>query len=189
MKVGYSLKTSVRDIVSVGAISRAGAKSIAGLVVVAMMAILSGCSNAPTTLSGYTSPVEAGEARHGVPPEEVLFAFEPFDGAPVNIGDSLTQLLTSNSTTYKIRIIPRVKDNATYRVRGYLVATSDDTATIISYVYDVFDTNGARVHRINGREIGAASLGDPWSAVADGTVNQIAIRTLIELRNWLYSES
>lgn len=185
----YSLKTVVRDILSVGAVSRAGAKSITGLVLLAMMVVLSACSNAPTTLSGYTSPAQAGEARQEVPPEKVLFAFEPFDGAPVNIGDTLTQLLTSNSTTYKIRIIPRVKDNATYRVRGYLVATSDDTATIISYVYDVFDVSGARVHRINGREIGAASLGDPWSAVADGTVNQIAIRTLVELRNWLYSES
>ena len=160
--------------------------SVSGFLIAAAFA-LSGCSNAPTTLSGLASPAKAVEVAPNVDPKKALFAFEPFDGVPVNIGDNLTQRLMANASTYEINIIPRLQDDATYRVRGHIEATSDNTATIISYIYDVFDSNGARVHQINGQEIAGASLGDPWSPVADGAIDQIAIRSLIEIRNWLYS--
>jgi len=164
-------------------------KSIAGLILVAFSLALSGCSKAPSTLTGFTSDTDVVDVSQRIDPEKVLLSFEPFDGIPVNIGDLLTAKLTTFAPSYNVTVVPRIKNNATFRVRGYLVATSDDATTIISYVYDFFDRNDARVHRISGREITGASQGDPWSAVSDGTVNQIAIRSLIDIRNWIYSQT
>lgn len=164
-------------------------KSLVSMILLASTMALAACSNAPNTISGLTSRTSAIDSDQSVPADEVILAFEPFDGVPVNIGDSLSNALLRFGASYKVNVTPHVKKNATYRVRGYLVATSDDTATIISYVYDVFDGNGARIHRISGQEIGGASFGDPWSAVVDGTINQIAVRSLIAFRNWLHSRS
>jgi len=163
-------------------------KSVIGAVLIVGAAALAGCSNAPATISGLASPALALDSTGPIAPENAVFAFEPFDGMPVNLGDTLTTRLAFNAATYDIKVSPRVKNDATYRVRGYIEASSDDTATIISYVYDIFDRNGALLHRLNGREIAGASFGDPWSAVSDGTIEQLAIRTLIDMRYWLHSQ-
>lgn len=164
-------------------------KSLVGGILLASSMALTACSNAPNTISGLTSRPAALDPGEQIPPEKIIFAFEPFDGVPVNIGDSLQSAFLRFGPSYTVNVTPHVKKNATHRVRGYLVATSDDTATIIAYTYDVFDGNGTRVHRIMGRQIAGASFGDPWSAVVDGTINQIAVQSLISFRNWIYSRS
>ncbi len=162
-------------------------KAITGGLLAMLLGLLTACADAPGTLAGgdLTSQSLTGTAERA--PEETAFAFEPFDGIPVNIGDALLRELGSTAEQYRIRVVPRSRDTATYRVRGYLLASSDDSASIISYVYDIYDRDGRRVHRISGRELGSASPGDPWSGVADGTVQQIAIQSLIALRDWLYA--
>lgn len=164
-------------------------KTLVGMILLATSMALAACSNAPNTISGLTSRPVAIDPGERIPPEEIIFAFEPFDGVPVNIGDSLSNAFLRFGASYSVNVTQRVKKNATHRVRGYLVATSDDTATIVAYTYDIFDGNGARVHRIKGQQIAGASFGDPWSAVVDGTVNQIATESLISIRNWIYSRS
>lgn len=163
------------------------AKAITGAILAMLLGLLTACADAPGTLAGGDLTRQTLTGKAELAPEDAAFAFEPFDGIPVNIGDALLRELGSNAATYRIRVVPRSKDTATYRIRGYLLASSDDSASIISYVYDIYDSSGARVHRISGRELGSASPGDPWSGVADGTVQQIAIQSLIALRDWLYA--
>lgn len=164
-------------------------KSLVGMILLASSMALTACSNAPNTISGLTSRPAAVDPGERIPPEKIVFAFEPFDGVPVNIGDSLSNAFLRLGASYSVSVTSHVKKDATYRVRGYLVATSDDTATIVAYTYDIYDGNGSRVHRIMGQEIAGVSFGDPWSAVVDGTVNQIATQSLISIRNWIYSRS
>lgn len=164
-------------------------KSLVGAILLASSMALTACSNAPNTITGLTSRPTALDPGQQIAPEEFIFAFEPFDGVPVNIGDSLQGALLRLGNNYSVQVTPHVKDNATHRVRGYLVATSDDTATIVAYTYDIYDANGTRVHRIKGQNIAGASFGDPWSAVVEGTVNQIATQSLISFRNWIFSRS
>ncbi len=55
----------------------------------------------------------------------------------------------------------------------------------ISYIWDVTDQSGKRVHRITGEEIIAGAGKDPWSAVTPAVEQRIADKTSKEIAGWL----
>ena len=77
--------------------------------------------------------------------------------------------------------------NATseYVVRGYIVAAREKTKAKISYIWDVTDQSGKRVHRITGEEVAVGAGKDPWAAVTPQVVQSIADKTATQMATWL----
>ena len=66
-----------------------------------------------------------------------------------------------------------------------LSASGDQSSTTLFYVFDVVDSNGARVHRIVGQESAPGSSGDPWSGPNSDTLERAARRAVTELVAWI----
>ncbi len=165
---------------------------IAGPAVAAAI-LVAGCSSgdtvgelAPTPAPvGVAGPVGSGVVNPGI----ASFAFEPFTGVPGNAADDLTRRLADVSGREGLNLVRRVGAPATFRVKGYLTAIGNPTATTLTYVYDVFDASGRRVHRIAGQEPSGGTSGDPWSGITDETLEVVAERTIAALKAWLASGS
>ena len=70
-------------------------------------------------------------------------------------------------------------------MRGYIVAAREKTKAKISYIWDVTDQSGKRVHRITGEEVVAGAGKDPWAAVTPPVVQSIADKTAKQIASWL----
>ena len=70
-------------------------------------------------------------------------------------------------------------------MRGYIVAAREKTKAKISYIWDVTDQSGKRVHRITGEEVAAGAGKDPWAAVTPQVVQSIADKTATQIASWL----
>ena len=88
-----------------------------------------------------------------------------------------------------VPIVVSVNDGAQYQIKGYFSALSDTGGTTLVYVWDVLDRNGTRIHRISGQERTGASGGDPWNAIDDSLIDQVAQSTMSSLRTWMRTQS
>ena len=155
-----------------------------------VVAALAGC-DAPR-LTGVATGVAANVYSPVEPvgtPEEASFAFEPFPGAPGNMADELTRRLWRSAEQEGLTVVKRPGGRALFRVEGTLTAVSEDTNSLVFYVFDVKDVSGRRVHRISGTKRSDSSDGDPWAGVEESDLDIIARRVAALLRAWLYSDA
>ncbi|WP_242390335.1 hypothetical protein [Polymorphum gilvum] len=122
-----------------------------------------------------------------VPAAQATFAFEPFTGAPGNIADDLSRAIGTKARVEGLTLVRRVGADASYRVKGYLSATGDPSASAIFYVFDIFDANGVRMNRITGTEAAPGVNGDPWESADSDTLDRIAARAVLAIKAWLHS--
>ena len=158
---------------------------------VAAVIVVAGCSSGDTV--GELAPIPAtpgaatltGPAAVGT----ASFAFEPFTGVPGNAADELTRRIADAAGREGLILVRRVGAPATFRVKGYLTVVGNPTATTLTYVYDVYDASGRRLHRIAGQEPSGGTSGDPWSGITAETLEVVAERTVAALKAWLASGS
>ena len=154
---------------------------------VAAMAILAGCAANPLPPASIGEMIETKSTPPSVSPANVTFAFEQLTGLPGNLADDLSQDLGSRAAVENLNLVRRVGAPATYRVKGFLSAAGDQYTTTIFYVFDIIDTNGNRVHRIDGQEQTGGNSGDPWNSVSSDALKRIASRTIASMKAWLHS--
>lgn len=98
----------------------------------------------------------------------------PIVGAPPNIAKELAQDLVSAGKDHNLTLTPD-GTGSPYRLRGYLVATSEKKGSKISYILDIADAKGQRVARVSGDQLIAARSGsDPWSGVDSAALRSLA---------------
>ncbi len=112
-------------------------------------------------------------------------AFLPVTGAPQTAVTSLARSMRSAAQNNGVPVVVSLQNGARYQVKGYFSALNDGSGTLVVYVWDVLDANGARVHRISGQERGAKTTGDPWNAIGPEVIDRVAAATMTGLRNWL----
>ena len=154
------------------------------LALITSAMLLSACAEngtPPTPANIASTPVPAAPA---VPASDATVAFEPFVGIPGNRADQLAAKIGDEARRENLKLVRRVDETATYRVRGYLTAVGGESTTTIVYVYDIFSGN-TRVYRISGQETSEGSRGDPWTGVDNDALNNIAKRTVISIKAWL----
>lgn len=162
---------------------------IAGPMLAAAIAV-AGCSGGDTVGELAPVPVASGPAGPStVNSATASFAFEPFTGVPGNAADELVRRIADVSSREGLNVVRRVGAPATFRVKGYLTAVGNPTATTLSYIYDIYDASGRRLHRIAGQEPSGGTSGDPWSGVSAETLQVVAERTVAALKAWLASGS
>jgi hypothetical protein len=123
---------------------------------------VAGCSTGPQV------PVAAATARGPT------VAFESIDGPPESIFRKLVQNLNDEAAARQLAVVSRDAP-AQYRVRGYFAALVEKRrATVIAWVWDVYDANQRRALRITGEEPASSAGRGTWAAADDQVLRRIA---------------
>lgn len=127
--------------------------------------------------TSVAAPVKGAAAR---------FAFAPIEGVPVPVLQAMSNALNQDATAFKLNVVPYNDPSAVYFVRGYLSAVAEGPNAKLVYVWDVFDRQGARLHRVTGQEMGGAFTGgDPWTGIGAANINAASRRTMDNLAKWV----
>ncbi|MEM8665761.1 MAG: hypothetical protein AAGF49_16775 [Pseudomonadota bacterium] len=158
------------------------------LVVAALALALSACDG--PQISGIAAGFREDMAPPRSPvanPHDATFYFNPFPGMPGNTADDLLRRLWKRTEDEGLLIVKRPGGPARFQIDGTMTAVSEDTTSLIFYVFDIRDVDGRRLHRISGQQPSGASLGDPWNAVDKDALDSIARRFAALLRAWVYA--
>jgi hypothetical protein len=110
--------------------------------------------------------------------------FLPIIGAPVQSVTPLSRQLGAEARSHGLTIKSSSDTSSSFILKGYLSAFQDGPAITVSYVWDVLDNSGARLHRIQGNESVRQKSGDPWAAVPPSVMQQIATKTMADFTAW-----
>lgn len=164
-----------------------------GIITVVVAAVaLAGCETA-SSLFGSNDPAPAPVAQSAPEPAAravPVLSMTPIIGAPDQVGKQLIGQIESAAGQHRFAVISDKDAKGDYTVRGYMVAARDRAGTKVSYIWDIADSSGKRVHRVTGEEVVAAppNARDPWSAVGPSVVQTIAGKTAAQLGSWLPSQ-
>ena len=109
----------------------------------------------------------------------------PVVGAPTGAVQVMSRRISSRSSERGIRIVPPGTSGATHDMKGYFSAITESGKTTVIFVWDVFDTSGNRLHRIQGQESAPGTSPDGWSSVSSRMMESIGVRTVDEFASWL----
>jgi hypothetical protein len=150
-------------------------------------ASLAGCGS--TNLLGGGGPTaENSLAVPGSPPpstQNAKLQIAPVIGSPENVARDFQSQLATAIGKSGINVVTANNATGEYVVRGYVVAAREKTKAKISYIWDVTDQSGKRVHRITGEEVVAGGGKDPWSSVTPTIVEKITTKTSSQIASWL----
>ncbi|MDL2405105.1 hypothetical protein PY650_05445 [Rhizobium calliandrae] len=116
--------------------------------------------------------------------EKSSVRFLPIIGAPVEAVTPLSRQLGAEARALGLTIKSSSDSSAGYILKGYLSAFEDGPQISVTYVWDVLDNSGARLHRIQGSESAPLKRGDPWAAVPPSVMQKIATETMSEFNAW-----
>lgn len=128
---------------------------------------------APQTQTAAANPA-AGES----------IRFLPIIGAPVEAVTPLSRQLGAQARARGLTIKSSSDNSSRHILKGYFSAMANGSSTTVTYVWDVLDSSGSRLHRIQGEDSVQATAKDPWAAVPAGTMEAIASRTIQEYMSW-----
>ena len=165
----------------------------AGLPLVFAAALLAACNSSDATL-GITG-AETGQQQAAAAPATSDIAAQtalatvhvaPIIGSTVEAVTPLSRRLGLSARAGNIRIGADNDPALTHVIKGYFSALAEPQGTTVIYVWDVFDTTGTRLHRIQGQEqqAGASNPASPWASITPEVMERIADRTVAEFIQW-----
>lgn len=110
--------------------------------------------------------------------------FLPIIGAPVEAVTPLSRQLGAEARSHGLTIKGSGDTDSAYILKGYLSAFADGPSITVSYVWDVLDNTGSRLHRIQGTESVPQKGNDPWASVPASVMQRIASKTIAEFNGW-----
>lgn len=114
--------------------------------------------------------------------------FLPIIGAPVQAVTPLSRQLGAEARAHGLSIKSSTDASSDYILKGYLSAFSDDGKVTVVYVWDILDSAGGRLHRIQGQESVPTAAADPWAGVPASVMQQIGSKTIAEFSSWRQSQ-
>lgn len=115
--------------------------------------------------------------------------FLPIIGAPVQAVTPLSRQLGAEARARGLTIKSASDASSEHILKGYFSAFSDSGNVTITYVWDILDASGGRLHRIQGQEVVPSGAQDPWAAVPASVMQQIATKSMAEYVSWRNSRS
>lgn len=153
---------------------------------------LGGCGSTSNLLGGGATPsaqnsiaLPNSSTTQGT--QTAKFQIAPVIGSPDNVAHELQSQLASSIGREGLSVVTANNATGEYVVRGYIVAARERSKSKISYIWDVTDQSGKRVHRITGEEVVAGRGKDPWSAVTPEVVERISSKTSKQIASWIGS--
>lgn len=176
--IGLRARTGMRSLVAAGAL---------GLM-------LAGCSSSGLLDGNSASDVQsvsAGSAspagKSSSPVSQSRVSVAPVMGAPEALSKQVGDNLGSALQKQRVAVAPAT-EKADYTLRGYMVATRERAGTKVAYIFDLTDTTGKRLNRIQGEEMAqGGDARDPWSAVTPEISQRISDKAASSLSATLAS--
>ncbi|MBS0251000.1 MAG: hypothetical protein JSR78_08035 [Proteobacteria bacterium] len=155
---------------------------------------LGGCGSTSNLLGGSGTPsaqtsiaLPTGASPSAPITQSAKFQIAPVIGSPENVAHELQSQLASAIGREGLTVVTANNATGEYVVRGYIVAAREKSKAKISYIWDVTDQSGKRVHRVTGEEVIASAGKDPWSAVTPAVVERISGKTSKQIASWIAS--
>jgi hypothetical protein len=189
--------TTNRMAIDLAALRHSPIKGVLCGAVIAASFALGGCESANTLLGSTSSQPDTGVAAPQAVAQKsassvAKVSLAPIIGAPDGVAQQIQQEFSTEAQKQRISVVKSTEERADYTLRGYLVAAKDRAGTKVSYIFDVTDPSGRRMHRITGEETADgnnAASKDPWSLVSVPTAQAIAQKSVASLAGWLPSQS
>ena len=115
--------------------------------------------------------------------------FLPIIGAPVQAVTPLSRQLGAEARANGLTIKGSADSSSEHILKGYFSAVSEGSQTTVTYVWDVLDGGGNRLHRIQGQETAPGGGGEPWAGVPASSMQSIATKTLRDYMRWRETQS
>lgn len=115
--------------------------------------------------------------------------FLPIIGAPVQAVTPLSRQLGAEARARGLTIKSASDASSEHILKGYFSAFSDGGNVTITYVWDILDGSGGRLHRIQGQEVVPSGAQDPWAGVPASVMQQIATKSMAEYVSWRNSRA
>lgn len=152
-----------------------------------LLAGLSGCGTSTNLASNFGLKTSEDSKTAQVATKMRSVGFAPLVGVPATVS---SKMLTAIKAKTRAKNIPVTEEIATagYLVRGYLVASPHSSGGKLSYIWDINDNKGVRIHRVLGNEIlkgGKTSNG--WALVNDQVIDKVAEASSGKLSGWFSS--
>ncbi|MEZ5808570.1 MAG: hypothetical protein R3D65_12955 [Zhengella sp.] len=137
----------------------------------------------PSLTPPRTGPLTPGEPGLG----NARVRFAPIVGSTVEAVTPMSRRISVRAREAGMVIVPADDPAQTHLVKGYFSALADAGQTTVIFVWDILDSAGDRLHRIQGQEVApdAADPEDPWRSVPVETMERIGDRMMSELTAWL----
>jgi hypothetical protein len=145
----------------------------------------------PTSQS-QPAPQQAQSQQAALPPAAQAtgsIRFLPIIGAPVQAVTPLSRQLGAEARARGLTIKSASDASSEHILKGYFSAFADSGNVTITYVWDILDASGGRLHRIQGQEIVPSGAQDPWAAVPASVMQQIATKSMAEYVSWRNSRA
>jgi hypothetical protein len=112
------------------------------------------------------------------------------DGGSDAVRGQMQQALQTEAGSRKIEVVAADK-NPRFKLRGYLDAyATSDGKTALSYVWDIYDSQKQRAHRVEGAlPSGTASGGEAWAGISQDALRQAAASSMNEIAGFLVAQS
>ncbi len=159
----------------------------------ALALCLSACADSPSPILGAGGGERAAErsgdaparpqAQPGVSPAAASVAFISFDGPPAALAARFQAAMGQALGAADVTTAPST--SAHYLVQGHLSAWPGEKGVALSWVWDVFNAQKARVQRIEDQIELRAAGADPWAAVTDAALEAAARRSAEDLAAFL----
>lgn len=171
--------------------SRSGLRSVVPAAIAIIALGLAGCESSGSSLfsSLSSSGPEAATPEQARPVQQATLAriaLAPVIGAPDAVSRQIGEQIVQSAERQRITLINDRDARGDFTLRGYIVASKDRSQTKVSYIWDLTDATGKRVHRVTGEELmPAGAAKDPWVAVTGAVTQSIADKTSTQLATWL----
>ena len=141
---------------------------------------------APSQSVATAAPLPATGSTRGAPiGRTTRLQFAPVVGATVEAATPLTERLAQQARARGIMLARSDDPNTTHVLKGYFSALSENGSTTVIYVWDIYDPNGARLHRITGQQSAPAGAAEGWASVSADTMRSIADQTIDAFAAWV----
>jgi hypothetical protein len=100
-------------------------------------------------------------------------AFESIDGPPPAVFERLVRKLNQEAEVRQVPVVTR-EGYAPYRIRGYVAVGVRRGQAVVSWVWDVYDSQAGRTMRLSGEEKASKAGRDAWAAVNDEVLARVA---------------
>jgi hypothetical protein len=122
----------------------------------------------------------------GGSPAGVPIKVESIDGPPAPVKTAFASALAAAASNRRVELVGAATQ-ARYRVRGYLTTEStEDGATTLAYVWDVFDDSKRRTRRLTGSSpIRVAAGKNSWSGLDKAALAKLAAESMDDIAGFL----
>ena len=113
-----------------------------------------------------------------------MIRFTPVIGAPVGAIRALSEQLEKSALRHGVLIRNSADQPVDNILRGYFSASARGSHTELVYMWDILDSSGTLLHRLQDRVEVPGGTGNPWDSVPEATMKDVARKTISAYLAW-----